>query len=92
MITVGRLRRMNTDLANQCTRTQADSDEITYTMFVAVDPKIKPVLPQKNKAWCHPYFWTEIAYTRRIRSKNKLLSKSFVTVTENIFPPEVLNV
>ena len=74
IIAVGSLRSMNIDLANDCT--ESSSTGSTDRMFKPSNTKIEPVIPQINKSWCKPYYRTEMAYTKRIRSMNILLARA----------------
>ena len=69
IVAVEKLKIMNIQLADDCT----DSDSVGFTDRM---PIIEPVLSQRNKSWCKPYYRTEMAYTKRIRSMNIGLARN----------------
>lgn len=69
---VGRLRSLNLDLTAECSETVASDVERAEKIFKPNHKKIRPVVPQKHKRWCRPYYRTEIAYTKMIRRLNRL--------------------
>ena len=80
---VGRLRSINLDLSDQCSSNVSDSVQHAEKVFRPSNMKIKPVVPQKSKRWCRPFFKTEIAYTRVIRRLSRLLVKVKQLATSN---------
>ena len=62
------LRSLNNEVSEACVTEASGKVE---KIFHPGNKKIQPVVPNKHKAWCAPFFKTEIASTKAIRSMNR---------------------
>ena len=62
------LRGLNNEVSDACVMETSGKVE---KIFHPGNKKIQPVVPNKQKAWCAPFFKTEIASTKAIRSMNR---------------------
>ena len=75
---VALLQNMNQDLKQQCVVTSGSGrmDRI----FHPGNKKIQPMIPNKHKRWCVPFFKTEIAFTKSIRLMNRMYVRKHLKV------------
>ena len=62
----------------------AENEQKVDKMFHPGNKKILPVIPNKHKRWCIPFFKTEIAFTKTLRLMNRLkVKKSHKIIVRN---------
>ena len=61
------LRSLNNEVSSACVAPSGRVEKI----FHPGNKKIQPVVPNKHKSWCAPFFKTEIASTKTIRLMNR---------------------